>query len=1185
MAQTRLIQDLVELVTPNNNDVFVIVDNTTNPSLSVAKKISYASLKEDLQDMIDVLVSGDTSIDASYNDASNTITLSVNADTTVQKGIVSTGGTNVGTRRELNFIAGSGITLSGVDNSGSNRVDLNVTVNPSEIKITDLDTSTPLPVVLGGTAATTAGSARVNLGAAKLGANSDITSLSGLTTPLSVSQGGTGGDTAQEALRNIGGLKYITNVGVAGESLIVNQSTLVSDEYRSELKGIKAGSSKVSVGTDAGDISVDVNADDVLSAASQNANLNGYRITNLGAPIGSSDAVNRAYVDQVGAGLSVKEAVIAATTASIASTYSGAPSLTLTVTGTGTPSFDGISIATTGTRVLIKDQATASENGIYTLTTAANTGVSAVFTRATDYDASAEVGAGTFVFVQSGTTNGSKQFVQTTSLPTLDSSPLVYTVLNDTTIADNSVTNAKLEDMAALTIKGAVASGDPHDLTPNEVISIVSSGSSRLPSKVLELGSTTATGVVRLYDGIDSTSTSVAATAASVKTAYDLANGAMPKSGGTFTGAVSGVTASTGNNSTQLATTAFVNNEIANDAPTKSGGGAFGTWNIDISGNASSATVLQNARTISLAGDLSGNVSFNGGSDVTITGVVADDSHNHIIGNVDGLQTALDAKAPITNPTFIGTPSAPTPPAGNSTTLLATTAFVANAISGVTGGAVTSANKLTTARTIALGGDVAGSVSFDGSSDVTIATTVQANSVALGTDTTGSYVAQGATAGNGLSGSVNSESGTFTVTSNATQLNTANTIVYRDNSGDFSAGTITANLAGNASTADALSTGRTISLAGDLSGSVSFDGSTNVTLNASVADDSHNHTIGNVDGLQAALNAKAPLVSPALTGTPTAPTAAVGANTTQVATTAFVSTAVANLVDTAPAALNTLNELAAALGDDPNFATTVSNQIGAKLDAAAYTASDVLAKIVTVDGSTSGLDADLLDGQEGSYYRNASNINAGTIGDAYLPATISSNITGNAATATRLATTRTIALGGDLVGSTSFDGSSNVTITASVADDSHNHIIGNVDGLQAALDAKASLASPVLTGAPTAPTATTGANTTQLATTAFVQTAVANKLIGGTVTVASASKTLVADEFCTVINSGLTITLPSSPSPSDTVGVSIAGAFTDTTIARNGEAIMGLAENLTVNKGNLSVMLKYVDATRGWRII
>ena len=64
------------------------------------------------------------------------------------------------------------------------------------------------------------------------------------------------------------------------------------------------------------------------------------------------------------------------------------------------------------------------------------------------------------------------------------------------------------------------------------------------------------------------------------------------------------------------------------------------------------------------------------------------------------------------------------------------------------------------------------------------------------------------------------------------------------------------------------------------------------------------------------------------------------------------------------------------------------------------------------------------------------------------------NISGNAATATNLATARTILLSGDVSGSTSFDGSSDVTITTSVADDSHNHVISNIDGLQTALNGK-----------------------------------------------------------------------------------------------------------------------------------
>lgn len=87
-----------------------------------------------------------------------------------------------------------------------------------------------------------------------------------------------------------------------------------------------------------------------------------------------------------------------------------------------------------------------------------------------------------------------------------------------------------------------------------------------------------------------------------------------------------------------------------------------------------------------------------------------------------------------------------------------------------------------------------------------------------------------------------------------------------------------------------------------------------------------------ISGLGTDLAAKAPLESPALTGTPTAPTATAGDNSTKIATTAYVDSAVTALVDSAPGALDTLNELAAALGDDANFSTTVTNSLALKLE-------------------------------------------------------------------------------------------------------------------------------------------------------------------------------------------------------------------------------------------------------------
>ncbi len=89
-------------------------------------------------------------------------------------------------------------------------------------------------------------------------------------------------------------------------------------------------------------------------------------------------------------------------------------------------------------------------------------------------------------------------------------------------------------------------------------------------------------------------------------------------------------------------------------------------------------------------------------------------------------------------------------------------------------------------------------------------------------------------------------------------------------------------------------------------------------------------TLSNQTDLQTALNLKANLASPALTGTPTTPTAAGGTNTTQIASTAFVRSEISALVNSAPSTLDTLNELAAALGNDPNFATTITNSLAGK---------------------------------------------------------------------------------------------------------------------------------------------------------------------------------------------------------------------------------------------------------------
>ena len=81
------------------------------------------------------------------------------------------------------------------------------------------------------------------------------------------------------------------------------------------------------------------------------------------------------------------------------------------------------------------------------------------------------------------------------------------------------------------------------------------------------------------------------------------------------------------------------------------------------------------------------------------------------------------------------------------------------------------------------------------------------------------------------------------------------------------------------------------------------------------------------------------------------------------------------------------------------------------------------------------------------------------------------------------------------------------------------------------------------------------------------------------------SKTLVNKEFCLVTSAGIAITLPASPSAGNEVAVGVTTGITDTVITRNSENIMSLAEDLTIDVGNVVVTLVYSDSTRGWRIV
>lgn len=114
------------------------------------------------------------------------------------------------------------------------------------------------------------------------------------------------------------------------------------------------------------------------------------------------------------------------------------------------------------------------------------------------------------------------------------------------------------------------------------------------------------------------------------------------------------------------------------------------------------------------------------------------------------------------------------------------------------------------------------------------------------------------------------------------------------------------------------------------------------------------------------LNGKAPKASPTFTGTPAAPTAADGTNTTQLATTEFVQTAVSGIVDAAPGALDTLNELAAALGDDANFSTTMTNSLAGKSPIAGSSSITTVGTVTTGVWRGDVIDVAYVDGLSGS---------------------------------------------------------------------------------------------------------------------------------------------------------------------------------------------------------------------------
>jgi hypothetical protein len=178
-------------------------------------------------------------------------------------------------------------------------------------------------------------------------------------------------------------------------------------------------------------------------------------------PTTDNQAVRKAYVDSIAMGLIPKDACVAATTGNI--------------TLSGEQTIDGVSVVA-GNRVLVKNQSTGTQNGIYVASAGA-------WSRATDYDASAEVQEGTFTFVSSGTVNGGYQFVQLTVDPILDTNTLSFSQVGQTT----SYTGSLGVELVGNDFRADLLASGALGLTGNELKVNVDNSSIEISSNALQI--------------------------------------------------------------------------------------------------------------------------------------------------------------------------------------------------------------------------------------------------------------------------------------------------------------------------------------------------------------------------------------------------------------------------------------------------------------------------------------------------------------------------------------------------------------------------------------------------------------------------------------------------------------------------------------------------------------------------
>lgn len=259
---------------------------------------------------------------------------------------------------------------------------------------------------------------------------------------------------------------------------------------------------------------------------------------------------------------------------------------------------------------------------------------------------------------------------------------------------------------------------------------------------------------------------------------------------------------------------------------------------------------------------------------------------------------------------------------------------------------------------------------------------------------------------------------------------------------------------------------------------------TGVPLAPTASANTNNTQIATTAYADAIKAAKADTASPTFTGIPSAPTASAGTNTTQLATTGFVAAAVALLLDAPPGALDTLNELAAALGDDANFAATMTTALALK----APLASPGLTGVPTAP--TAAADTNSIQLATTAYADAIKALKANLAGPAFTgtpTAPTAAADTNNTQLATTGYADAIKALKANIAGP-AFTG---VPTAPTAAADTNNTQLATTAYADAIKALKANIASPTFTGNPAAPTQSAADNSTKLATTAYADAAAA----------------------------------------------------------------------------------------------